>query len=70
MKLTLSSDSQLFIFANFACINEVKDMVVKAFAESQNSMELVEYYKGVASEQLFKYVNEGSELILNLQEDQ
>lgn len=41
MKLTLSSDSQLFIFANFACINEVKDMVVKAFAESQNSMELV-----------------------------
>lgn len=70
MKLTLSSDSQLFIFANFACINEVKDMVVKAFAESQNSMELVEYYKGVASEQLFKYVNEGSELMLNLQEDQ
>ena len=41
MKLTLSSDSQLFIFANFACINEVKDMVVKAFAESQNSLELV-----------------------------
>jgi hypothetical protein len=41
MKLTLSSDSQLFIFANFSCINEVKDMVVKAFAESQNSMELV-----------------------------
>ena len=41
MKLTLSSDSHLFIFSNFECINEVKNMVVKAFAESQNSMELV-----------------------------
>ena len=66
MKLTLSSDSQLFIFANFACINEVKYRIIKAFSESQNSHELVEYYKGVASEQLFKYVNEGSELMLNI----
>lgn len=66
MKLTLSSDSQLFLFANFDCINEVKNMIIKAFSSSQNSKELVEYYKGVASEQLFKYVNEGSELMLTL----
>ena len=50
MKLTLSSDSQLFIFANFACINELKDMVLRAFADSKNSKELVEYYKGIASD--------------------
>ncbi len=50
MKLKLSSDSQLFIFANFACINELQDMMVKALATSANSMELVDYYKGVASD--------------------
>ena len=66
MKLQLKSDSQLFIFANFACINELKDMFTRALATSQNSYELVDYYKGVASDQLFKYVNEGSELMLNL----
>ena len=68
MKLKLASDSQLFIFANFACINELKDMTVKALATSANSMELVDYYKGVASDQLFKYVNEGSEMMLNMNE--
>jgi len=50
MKLSLSSDSQLFIFANFACLNEVKDMMLKAFADSENSKALLEYYKGMASE--------------------
>lgn len=30
-KLTLSSDSQLFIFANLTCINEVQAMFAKAF---------------------------------------
>jgi hypothetical protein len=68
MNLKLTSDSQLFIFANFACINEIKDMAAKAFASSANSKELVDYYKGVASEQLFKYVNEGSEIMLTLTE--
>ena len=70
MKLKLTSDSQLFIFANFACINELKTMAMKAFATSANSMELVDYYKGVASDQLFKYVNEGSEIMLTLTEQQ
>ena len=43
-------------------------MIIKAFAESSNSKELVDYYKGVASEQLFKYVNEGSEMMLTIEE--
>jgi len=43
-------------------------MMVKALATSANSMELVDYYKGVASDQLFKYVNDGTELMLNLTE--
>jgi hypothetical protein len=68
MKLRLASDSQLFIFANFACINELKEMMGQAFASSANSVELVDYYKGVASDQLFKYVNEGSEMMLNMTE--
>ncbi len=45
-------------------------MAMKAFATSANSMELVDYYKGVASDQLFKYVNEGSEIMLTLTEQQ
>jgi hypothetical protein len=43
-------------------------MAMKAFSTSANSMELVDYYKGVASDQLFKYVNEGSEIMLTLTE--
>ena len=68
MKLTLSSDCQLFLFANLDSLNHLKTMLLTAFAESKDSRELLEYYKGMISEQLFKYVNEGSEFMLNVKE--
>lgn len=70
LKLTLTSDSQLFLFANFECINEVKDMAIAALAVSQDSQALLRYYKGMVSEQLFKYVNEGSDYMLTVQENE
>lgn len=70
MKLKLNSDSQLFLVANFPCINEIKDMFLKAFAESSsNSKDLIQYYQGMISEQLYKYVNEGSQFMLTVQEE-
>jgi hypothetical protein len=41
-------------------------MLMLAFAESENGKAMLEYYKGMVSEQLFKYVNEGSEYMLTV----
>lgn len=41
LKLTLTSDSQLFLFANIDCVNMIKDMLLAAFAESQDGKALV-----------------------------
>lgn len=50
MKLSFSSDSQLFLFVNIECLLEVKEMLMNAFAESKDGKALLEYYKGIASE--------------------
>lgn len=50
MRLTLSSDCQLFLFANLDSVNHLKSMLLTAFAESKDSIELLEYYKGMISD--------------------
>lgn len=45
--LSLKSDSQMLIFANLTCINEVQSMFAKAF---DNEDKMIDYYKNIASE--------------------
>ncbi len=61
--LSLKSDAQLLIFANLICINEVQGMFAKAF---DNEDKMIDYYKNIASEQVFKYMYEGSEFMMNV----
>ena len=63
LSLSLSSDAQLYMVANFKCLLEVQSMFAKAF---NNDDKMLEYYRNVASEQLFKYVNEGSEFMMSV----
>ncbi len=60
--LEFSSDAQMFIVANINCLNEVQSMFNKAFDQED---EMLDYYKDMVNEQLFKYVYEGSEFMMN-----
>lgn len=65
MKLKVTSDAQLFIFANFVCIKEVQDLVFKMIDKKSDMMQ---YYKNIIQEQVFNYVYEGSEYMLKTQD--
>ena len=50
MKLQVSNDSKLYVFANLTCINQVTDMLDDIFNELKSSKEFLQIYKGASKD--------------------
>jgi len=66
LKVTVNSDSKLYLFFNAKCINELKDMFGKAFS---NELDLVNFYKEAAKSTAFQYIYKGSEYMSKVDEE-